>query len=841
VKRFGKLLMLSLLLAGVYGLTGGAQPPPSTSQAKWELLEPSPASAFSNAVAWAIHDGGLWSIGGVTNNHAARRYDPTTDTWTTHAVEPEPWIQTAGDACYGLNKNGHEIVVLFPSTSGGDLHIYNITRDAWSALPPPASFPPGGLIGHDIVTLYNITGENVCYISGGFSGAGLLSDLWEFLPDTRQLTNLGSFDHATGFRNHASWYIPWGGEKGSICVGGGEDGNGIIRDETQCYDIAEWSFSPFNVLLGPLPAPWAYMADGWKIHEGRYQIWLANGLDMDHNPFQASAYLDPQGAFVYGPAPNVALFNTEGDGCQGDFYVEQGASADTGAPSTYNLHLVQPPEPPCQPEVVFFEDFEDGFDTWDMTGLWNPEIEGDTCGSQVAPFPSSNTAAYYGRDGECDYDTGDTNEGYVIYASPIDLTYHTSATLTFWSYEQTECLDERGNCGVDLRLAEISANWGKSWNPVWGSKGPEGEWYQAQANLAPYAGKTLLLRFRFDSDNQGNNDHLGWLVDDVTVTGCRSCQQRWHGEPRVPGDVGEGAAVLEYDRTLLFIGGSDSGGNSYSYLPAINYWQPLAPMDPTIQFPEDGAIGQTPGGPRAFILGDSIPSGPEGAMIYDITTDTWIHDTGFPVPERYAHDMAEDRDNNLIYVTGGLVLNTLDELWIYDPWNDSATQGPDFSEPRFHHASWYVPWLGTEGYLCIAGGTGEMSGVEQGYPLDSTQCYDIAQGNWRTENADLGPLPEPWTRMGDAVKMHNGCPQLWIVGGIMAGEPTTRTLYFDLCDDQWHWGEDLQLPSLLSSEAVAVPALGDIYAFPYDAFTQHHLQPCPARRVYLPLVLRNHR
>jgi hypothetical protein len=220
-------------------------------------------------------------------------------------------------------------------------------------------------------------------------------------------------------------------------------------------------------------------------------------------------------------------------------------------------------------------------------------------------------------------------------------------------------------------------------------------------------------------------------------------------------------------------------------------------------------------------------------MIYDLLSSTWIHDADFPVPEGYLHDLSEDRDNNLIYVTGGQMSVMLDDLWIYDPWDDSATHGPDFDTARAAHASWYVPWLGTEGYLCIAGGASDGA-----THLRSTQCYDVASGSWHAENADLGLLPETWMSMGDAVKMHNGCPQLWMVGGVVAGEVTTHTLYFDLCDDQWHWGEDLQYPTFFPNEAVAVPALGEIYAFPYDAFTQHHLQPCPATRVYLPLVVR---
>jgi hypothetical protein len=73
----------------------------------------------------------------------------------------------------------------------------------------------------------------------------------------------------------------------------------------------------------------------------------------------------------------------------------------------------------------------------------------------------------------------------------------------------------------------------------------------------------------------------------------------------------------------------------------------------------------------------------------------------------------------------------LGELWIYDPWDDSVIHGPDFDTARAAHASWYVPGLGTEGYLCIAGGA--TDGVTH---LRSTQCYNVASGSWHAENAD---------------------------------------------------------------------------------------------------------
>jgi hypothetical protein len=52
--------------------------------------------------------------------------------------------------------------------------------------------------------------------------------------------------------------------------------------------------------MGPLPEPWWGMADGWRIHEGRHQIWIANGVAQDGTLLPASAYADETtGGFVY--------------------------------------------------------------------------------------------------------------------------------------------------------------------------------------------------------------------------------------------------------------------------------------------------------------------------------------------------------------------------------------------------------------------------------------------------------------------------------------------------------------------------------------------------------------
>ena len=64
-------------------------------------------------------------------------------------------------------------------------------------------------------------------------------------------------------------------------MAGGIDLDSIPFSATQCYDLHTGAFNAPNADLGPLPEPWWGMADGWKMHKGRYQIWLANGVRSD--------------------------------------------------------------------------------------------------------------------------------------------------------------------------------------------------------------------------------------------------------------------------------------------------------------------------------------------------------------------------------------------------------------------------------------------------------------------------------------------------------------------------------------------------------------------------------
>jgi hypothetical protein len=308
--------------------------------AGWQRGDDSPIPSMDNVVVWAAHeDGGLWSIGGYGSGGAAQRYDPESGAWVTYTAPFTPVIEYPMDGCYGLNDRGEEIVVLFPDTVVTDtLQVFNITTRQWGTRSVPGFFP-GDYIGHwgfDVVSLLNnpavrpgIADQNVCYLSGGSHqnpGGGTTRNLWRYEPATNGGQHVGDFPASVWFGFHASWYVPWIGDDGGVCVAGGVDHNSQVTDVTQCYDIGAGTFNSPNADLGPLPEPWWGMADGWQMTEHGYELWMANGVAGNGTLLPASAYFrEGRSGFEYGPPVPEPLYRLEGDGYEGAFFALNGA------------------------------------------------------------------------------------------------------------------------------------------------------------------------------------------------------------------------------------------------------------------------------------------------------------------------------------------------------------------------------------------------------------------------------------------------------------------------------------------------------------------------------------
>jgi hypothetical protein len=160
--------------------------------------------------------------------------------------------------------------------------------------------------------------------------------------------------------------------------------------------------------------------------------------------------------------------------------------------------------------------------------------------TRVVPTePHSGRYAMWGNRGDKS-DTTLTHE--------FDLTNVKSATLNFWTWYAIEA-------DYDYAYVEASTDGGQTFtilntqdcttdNPSGNSfgcgytnnsgGGDTSDWVQQSVDLSPYAGKKVLVRFEYITDDATNRP--GWMIDDVTVPELNYTQDfetdasDWQGE-----------------------------------------------------------------------------------------------------------------------------------------------------------------------------------------------------------------------------------------------------------------------------------------------------------------------
>ncbi|HPG00036.1 MAG TPA: beta-galactosidase [Kiritimatiellia bacterium] len=152
------------------------------------------------------------------------------------------------------------------------------------------------------------------------------------------------------------------------------------------------------------------------------------------------------------------------------------------------------------PTVAFTDSAEGGTNGWTATGLWHQDT------AQAA----SPTRSWTYNNG-VNYNTGARNTG-TLTTPWISLSNAAAATLTFKSWYETE---DTGT-SWDKKLVQVSTD-GTNWTQVLQISGPNKQWTSQTADLSPYAGKRVQVRFVFDSIDGVYNTFAGWAVDDVTV------------------------------------------------------------------------------------------------------------------------------------------------------------------------------------------------------------------------------------------------------------------------------------------------------------------------------------
>lgn len=180
--------------------------------------------------------------------------------------------------------------------------------------------------------------------------------------------------------------------------------------------------------------------------------------------------------------------------------------------------------------VVFSADFETGLQGFiiqngvgSSNGLWHLSTgRGSDSGH------SATSSLYYGRNegalGGGNYDVGLKNGGAVVtpdLALPADADL---VSLSFKYFMELEPVDL-----YDRALVEVSTNSGLTYvdvavkNKSGGlTNSTAGQWLSSVVDLSGFKGRTVRIRFRFDTVDRVNNGSEGWYVDDIVVRAERS-------------------------------------------------------------------------------------------------------------------------------------------------------------------------------------------------------------------------------------------------------------------------------------------------------------------------------
>ncbi|MSP92950.1 MAG: hypothetical protein EXR79_14295 [Myxococcales bacterium] len=166
----------------------------------------------------------------------------------------------------------------------------------------------------------------------------------------------------------------------------------------------------------------------------------------------------------------------------------------------------------------FTEAFACGPTAWGL----DPPVKGIGWNVDDKPNPPGfhDAACSLNFNNDVDYDAGQKVAGKAT--SPKFLVL-AGAQLVFWSYHGVEATD-----GFDVRKVEVSNNGFGSGTGTTTLSNTTGQnaWSLVKLSLANWAGKSVQVRFAFDTGDGGVNASPGWFLDDIAVqTAPAPCTQ----------------------------------------------------------------------------------------------------------------------------------------------------------------------------------------------------------------------------------------------------------------------------------------------------------------------------
>jgi carboxypeptidase T len=163
------------------------------------------------------------------------------------------------------------------------------------------------------------------------------------------------------------------------------------------------------------------------------------------------------------------------------------------------------------PPPLFEESFEDGATGWTTSGLWHL-VTNTNCTTPAPGAPSLPNAMYYGQNSTCNYDVGITSGNLL---SPVISGINASSVLSFNYFRRVES----STAGYDITAVDVLVGATSTTVFTRNSTNPSvAQWVSSgNISLASFAGQNIQLRFRFHSRTNTNNNHTGWLVDDIVI------------------------------------------------------------------------------------------------------------------------------------------------------------------------------------------------------------------------------------------------------------------------------------------------------------------------------------
>jgi hypothetical protein len=166
--------------------------------------------------------------------------------------------------------------------------------------------------------------------------------------------------------------------------------------------------------------------------------------------------------------------------------------------------------------VIWSDDMESGVGGWTVVQD-NPNVFWHQTNYWYYNYMSPVTSWWYGSEVTRNYQTpGSRNTGNLTSAA-VDLAGYSDPGLSFWHDLQTENWPNSDEGRLFIEDTSNPGVWVEE--NLWFMSLPN--WTKESVDLNVYAGKSIRLRFSFDTVDAINNIYMGWLIDNVFFFGSQ--------------------------------------------------------------------------------------------------------------------------------------------------------------------------------------------------------------------------------------------------------------------------------------------------------------------------------